>query len=175
MNFNNSLTGVLMSTSTLAATVALWVVTCSTALAQSQLVACDLMDAQLATTIVQSPIERYFPNREVRLQNGAVKSVCLLTTSRILVFVELSEYSSPADAARALQEHVSPSLGTTYSAEKRFGDEGYWWSLRTESHGFVVRKGKRLLNLRTNWRDSITSAEAKARLTPVMPSILSKL
>jgi hypothetical protein len=135
------------------------------------------MDRQLASAILQSPIEQHFPNRQVQARRGAAESLCLFGTPRSKVFVYLSEYSSAADAARAIHENVSTFTGSgpTFVTKKGLGDEAYWWSVDTEAHGFYVRKGRRLLTLKTTWGDSITSSEAKARITPFMSSIVDKL
>lgn len=177
MHSNSSLARIRLSCRLLAASIPLWTLTCVPALAQPQLVACDLVDRQLVSVALQSTVRGHFPNREIRSRRGAAESLCLFWAERSRFIVYLAEYPSPAAAAHAFREDVSTSAGASpmYVTEKGLGDEAYWWSFETEAHGFFVRKGRRVLTLRTSWADSITGPEAKVRLRPIMPAIVSKL
>ena len=158
---------------------ALCMMTCIPTFAQPQLVACDLVDRQMVSTLLQSTIRQDFPNRDVRPRMGAAESVCAFfgAAPGYLVLVFLSEYPRPADTVAAIRDGVREftSLGGTYALEKGLGDEAYWCQSGSIEHGFFVRKGKRLLSFRASWNDTISSTEAKKRLSLVMPAIVSKL
>lgn len=154
--------------------------TCMPAFAQPQLAACDLVDRELISTLLQSTIRQHSPNRDVRTGwMGAAESVCSFfgTAPSHIVLVFLWEFPRPADTVAAIRDGVRTftSLGGTYALEKGLGDEAYWCGSGSTEYGFFVRKGNRLLSFRTSWNDTISSTEAKKRLSLIMPAIVSKL
>jgi hypothetical protein len=158
---------------------ALCMMTCMPTFAQPQLAACDLVDRQLVSTLLLSTIRQDFPTRDVRPGMGAAESVCAFfgAAPGYFVLVFLWEYPRPADTVAAIRDgvRVFTSLGGEYALEKGLGDEAYWCRSGSTEHGFFVRKGNRLLSFRASWNDTITSTEARKRLTLIMPAIVSKL
>lgn len=154
---------------------ALCIVASIPTLAHAQLVACDLVDRQLALTLLQSPIKQHSPSRQIQTTGPAASSECVYFAQRSNLRTRLFEYPSQADAIRAFRDATSSGGAATYDLEKDLGDEARWWSIGSEAHGLLVRKGKRIFMLDTRWHDSLASADAKARLKPYMPSVTSKL
>jgi hypothetical protein len=155
--------------------VVYWGLTVQPATAQSQVVACDLVDAQIASTMLKMPIKQHSPNRQIERVDGEARSICVFFTQRGSLRAHLYEFPTQAAAVKAFREEVAPGGQATYTPERGLGDEASSWSILTEAHGYVVRKGKRILVLDTRWHDALGSGEAKARLRPGMPSIVSKL
>ena len=151
---------------------------CAPTVAEAQLVACDFVDPQLASELLRSSVKPTTPNREIHpWKDGGTESNCVFFAARSHLRVVLWQYSTSADAARAIRDEFSElsRAGATYTPEKALGDEAVWLSLDGVAHGYLVRKGARLLRLTTHWFDSLTSTEAKARLAPVMSGIVRKL
>jgi hypothetical protein len=177
MHFNVSPAG--LPKRLIAWAVAVWTMACAPTFAQSQLVACDLVNKSLASTLLQTAVTQPNPGREIRpYKDGATESACLFFAPGNQLRVHLMEYPKPADAARAIREHVS-ELDTgsgTYVKEKGLGDEAYLWSAGPHIHGFSARKGRRFLLLIAHTKDAVTSEEAKARFKAInIQLMVSKL
>ena len=103
---------------------------CAPTFAQSQLVACDLVNKSLASMLLQTAVRQPYPGGEIRpYKDGATESACLFFAEGSQLRVHLMEYLEPADAARAMRAHVSDldTPGATYVKEKGLGDEAYLW------------------------------------------------
>ncbi len=140
-------------------------VLCVPTFAEAQVVACDFVNQQLASELLRSSVKPTTPNREIHpWKDGGTESNCVFFAARSNLVVVLWQYSTPADAARAIRDEFSElsRAGATYTPEKELGDEAVWLSLDGVAHGYLVRKGARLLRLTAHWYDSLTNTEAKS-------------
>ena len=170
MQFNVRRNGTTTLSWSIALLIFLSSTTCIPVSAQTKLVACDLIDQQLASVLLQAPIKQHSPNRTINGGNPATSSDCIFFAQRSTLRTQLFEYPSQADAMRAIRAATAPGGSATVASEKGLGDEAFWWNIGSEARGFYVRKGKLVLVLDTRWNDATSTDEVRARLRSNMPS-----
>lgn len=143
--------------------------------AQPQVVACDLMDQPMAADILREDIQQHTPNRDVKVSDSVAVSGCSFMAAKGNIRILLSEYPTPADAVRGVQAITFRSGVAKFTVEKGLGDQAYWWSVGQGSHGYVIRKDKRLLYMETRWYDTLEAADAKQRLSRFIGPMAAKL
>jgi hypothetical protein len=140
--------------------------------------ACDLVSPGTASVVLGSGISRQYPNRETQKLGGGVKlSTCLFFArkDRDSLTVHLIEYPSVKDAEKAFAENSRSTTEVQHVPVSGLGDAASWWNIAVADYGLQVRKGRQVLMLQTTWRDSITGAGLRERLTTVAGEALKKL
>jgi hypothetical protein len=143
--------------------------------AQPQVAACDLMDQKMASEVLREDIQQHTPNRDVKVADSVTVSACFFAAANGSIRILLSEYPTPADAIRGVQAITFRSGVAKFSTEKELGDQAYWWSAGEGSHGYVIRRDKRLLYVETRWYDTLQAGEAKQRLSRFIGPMAAKL
>jgi hypothetical protein len=139
-------------------------------------VACDLVDEQMAAFLLKDAIAQHTPDREVQVKGGVSASSCVFVAGRSNLRVQLFQYPNAAAAAGALRKMTSAQAGPmTFSKEKGLGDEAYWWRIGQGAHGYLVRKGVRVVVLDARSQYAVAEKDARAQLQPGMPAVMGKL
>jgi len=127
--------------------------------------------------MIGARIKQHNPNRRKEINKGIPNSDCTFFYERHTVRVNLSEYASNADAAKAYAEaaktYATPNV--TLTTESGLGEKAFWYRIATEQFGFTVLKGNRIVVLRINFKDANTGAGLKERVRPKMQTAVSKL
>ncbi len=143
--------------------------------AQTQIVACDLIDQRTAAALLSASIRQHTPNRQTQVYEGATLSTCVFFAERSRLVVQLQDYASKAEAKRAFSATTAPGGAASFSSEPRLGEAAAWWKMGTEGYGFVVQAGNRILSVDTRWMDSNSGAGLKDKLRPVVEAATRRL
>lgn len=147
--------------------------------------ACDLFDEPTVSSLIGEKIKQNDVNRKKYTYKGITSSDCNFIYDRHVVRVNLSEYGSNADAAKAYSDAIksydNPSspgkaqIRATLSTESGLGDKAFWYQYASEQAGYTVLKGNRIVVFRISFKSSITGSDWKGRSRPLMQSAARKL
>lgn len=134
-----------------------------TAIAAPELVACDLMNATEAESVLGEKLKQHNPNRNVQVYEGDKISSCVFFANRSSLTVQLVQAPNAAMAQKKFSEATKSTADITFTLAADMGEKAYWWNIQKEAYGVTVLKGDRTLMITTRWGDG-SPGDVKSRL-----------